>query len=76
MTTPNIVVDDALKSQLAQCAPGQTKSYSVSATMGSDGTVTLSPDVSSEEQGEPAAPVVVSKKTVKRPPIIAAVMPA
>ncbi len=72
--TPEVIVDDALKAQLANCKPGQTKPYSVTATMADDGTVTLSPDMSDEGENTPA-PTVIAKKTV-RPPVIAAVMPA
>lgn len=73
-TNPNVVIDDALKAQFAQCKPGQTKPYAVTATMGQDGTITLSPDTSGEETAEPAIAVATSKKS-KRPPVIAAVMP-
>lgn len=73
--TPEVIVDDALKAQLANCKPGQVKSYSVTAMMGDDGTVTLSPDMADNEESEVPPPKVLAKKTI-RPPVIAAVMPA
>lgn len=53
------------------CKPGQSKPYAVTATMGKDGTITLSLDTSDDEGSEPAAPP--APKAKGKSPVAAAI---
>jgi len=66
----DVTIAEGLKSALAKCKPGQTKTIEVTVSMDKDGKATLNADKSYGEEAaeaKPAAAAVAVKKKSSRP---------